>query len=165
MAAAAIVRAVVPTTARRILRRRLVRIAGESVMRGYLGEPAVAGEFVTADLGRLDAAGRLHIAGRSDDVVITGGENVSPAIVERALEALPGIREACVYGRDDPAWGQRVEAAIVTTQDAPGDEAILEALRSTLAPFERPRRLVRLPSLPLGPTGKPDRRALAAASG
>jgi O-succinylbenzoic acid--CoA ligase len=121
--------------------------------------PMVDGTLVTADLGWVDDAG-VHVAGRGDDVIITGGENVHPAEVERALASAPGVAAACAFGVPDERWGQLVAAAIV-----PGERLDLAALHAWLAAHLpahlRPRRLAVLDTLPLLPSGKIDRRALA----
>jgi O-succinylbenzoic acid--CoA ligase len=139
-----------------------VRIeSGRIFVRG----PAVAGRgwLDTGDLGELDARGRLTVHGRADDVIVTGGENVHPLEVERALAAIPGVAEACVFGVPDPTWGQVVAAALVAAP-APDDGAIARALAHTLAPFKRPRRLCYLDALGRTPSGKIDRAATARAA-
>ncbi len=101
----------------------------------------------------------LTVAGRADEVIITGGENVHPSRVEAALLSHPGVTAAAVYGIDDPEWGQTVAAAVVG--DVP--DAELRAFVATgLAPHEVPKRWRRLEALPLLPNGKIDRRALQA---
>ncbi|HEX4418162.1 MAG TPA: AMP-binding protein [Kofleriaceae bacterium] len=123
----------------------------------YLGGAAIAPAFTTADLGYLDG-GALHIAGRRDDAIITGGENVHPIAIEGVLAATPGVRAACVFGVPDARWGQIVGAAIVV---APGFElgAAAARWRTALPAHARPRRLAICAALPLLPTGKVDRRA------
>ncbi|MGK7311137.1 MAG: class I adenylate-forming enzyme family protein [Candidatus Longimicrobiales bacterium M2_2A_002] len=139
------------------------------------------GWFPTGDRGRLDDDGNLHVLGRRSDRIVSGGENVDPVEVERAIEELPGVARACVFGVPDPEWGEVVCAAVVPEQRttgsrplsgepaATGDEtAVLEALRAgvtglrdVLAPFKLPRRVAVLDDLPLTPTGKVDRRETA----
>src|SRR5690606_38626296 len=70
-------------------------------------------EMTVGDLGRLDADGFLHLDGRRDGLVITGGVNVYPAEIERVLHAMPGVQDVAVFGRPDERWGQRVTAAVV----------------------------------------------------
>jgi acyl-CoA synthetase (AMP-forming)/AMP-acid ligase II len=116
-------------------------------------------------LGHFDEQGRLHVLGRSDHVIISGGENVSPTEVEAVLEACPGVLEACVFAVPDPHWGQRVAAALrVRELDAEtvlaGAESLAERL---LAAFKRPRHYVLATAFVYGPTGKLDRRATAEA--
>jgi O-succinylbenzoic acid--CoA ligase len=119
---------------------------------------------LTQDAGRFDSAGRLEVLGRLDDVITTGGEKVAPTMVEAALAALPGVAEAVVVGVDDAEWGQRVGAAITSTDTAttPTLDELRSALRDTLPPAALPTRLAVLAELPMIGTGKPDRKAVAA---
>lgn len=136
-----------------------IAIAGPAVTPGLLGEPPRVGPLVTSDLGRVDAGG-LHVTGRADDVIITGGENVHPSEVEAALSEAPGVAQACAFGVPDPRWGQLVACAIVPR---PGfDRARLDAWLARLPAHLRPRRIDVLDALPLLPTGKIDRRAVRA---
>jgi O-succinylbenzoic acid--CoA ligase len=146
-----------------------VELSGPTLALGYRLDPAatetafVDGWFRTRDAGALDADGRLTVAGRLDDVVITGGVNVAPAAVEAALREHPDVADAVVFGRPDAKWGQQVVAAVVP---APGSRPSLASLRPWVA--ERlggpaaPRSLHVIAAVPLLHTGKPDRRALAA---
>jgi O-succinylbenzoic acid--CoA ligase len=131
-------------------------------MAGYVGEPPLDPQawFDTGDLGEFDADGFLHVEARAGDLIITGGENVYPAEVERVLEAFPGIAAAGVFGVPDETWGQVVAAALVT-REAPVDEQGLAAyLGERLSPHKWPRRICTVPALPHTPAGKLDRAAL-----
>src|SRR5258708_15509809 len=146
-------------------------VRSPSLMAGYF--PAEAhpnpftadGWFRTGDHGRIDEQGRLHVLGRTSELIVTGGENVYPAEVERELELIPGIRSCCVFGVPDETWGQIVCAAI-TASDA--DTALFEGfgerVAATLAPHKRPRRIAGLEDLPMTAAGKLDRSATAAAA-
>lgn len=125
----------------------------------YLDGAPIAPAFTTPDLGHLDG-GALRVAGRSDDVIVTGGENVHPSAVEAALAATPGVRAACAFGVPDERWGQIVAAALVVD---PGFDAATAAARwrAALPGHARPRRIAICAALPLLPTGKVDRRAAA----
>jgi O-succinylbenzoic acid--CoA ligase len=137
-----------------------LRVRGPTLAARYLDGTPIAPELVTADLGEV-RDGVLRIFGRTDDVIITGGENVHPAEVEAVLAATPGVRSACVFGIADERWGQIVAAAIATAPDF--DPAAARARwHAALAPHARPRRLAILPQLPQLPNGKLDRRAIAA---
>jgi O-succinylbenzoic acid--CoA ligase len=129
----------------------------------YLGGAAIAPAFATADLGFLEG-GALHIAGRRDDVIITGGENVHPAAIEAVLAATPGVRAACAFGVADARWGQVVGAALVV-EPSFAIAAATAHWHAALPAHARPRRLAIAShpdaGLPLGPTGKVDRRAAA----
>ena len=139
-----------------------IRIRTAARATGVLGGPrdASTGWQVTSDLGWLDAAGHLHVTGRADDVIITGGENVHPLEVEAHVAAAPGVAAACVFAVPDARWGQLVAAAVVAA--AGFDRAALVAHLAALGPHHRPRRLAIVDALPLGPSGKVDRRAAAA---
>ncbi len=137
-----------------------ILIAGPTVA---LGTAAADGWLHSGDLGALDERGHLLVTGRKSDMIVTGGENVTPVEVEAALEAHPAVLEAAVLGRADPEWGEAVTAIVVAR---PGLRALPEELRAhcarSLAPFKVPKRFV-LTSGPLPRTrsGKLSRRELA----
>jgi O-succinylbenzoic acid--CoA ligase len=137
-----------------------ITVDGPMVSSGYWGEPDRDGPFETRDVGYLDEAGRLHVIGRSDDVVISGGENIHPAEVEAALESLPAVQAVAAFGVPDDEWGERLEAAVVLHDPAATPELIERDLRQSLPDFKVPKRWHILAALPLGPTGKVDRVAL-----
>ena len=120
------------------------------------------GWFYTGDVGRLDADGRLQIAGRMTDMIISGGENIWPGPVEDLLRLHPGVAEVAVAGRPDPEWGQRVVAWVVPSD--PTEPPTLEDLRDLvgdrLARFAAPRQLVLTRSLPRTSIGKVRRERL-----
>jgi O-succinylbenzoic acid--CoA ligase len=136
----------------------LLRITSPSLASRYLDGEAIAPTFVTADLGYVDDV--VHVLGRADDVIITGGENVHPTQVEAVLARTRGVREAVAFGVADPRWGQVVAAAVVR---APGwnRDAALDEWHANLPPHARPRRLVELDALPRLPSGKVDRRSIS----
>lgn len=113
----------------------------------------------SADLGFLDERGWLHVTGRADDVIITGGENVHPLAIEEILARAPGVLDVCACGVPDPRWGERIVAAVVL-DPATTVDAVVAFARSHLPSHQRPRELHQLPALPRTATGKPDRRAL-----
>ncbi|WCZ37373.1 putative sulfoacetate--CoA ligase [Corynebacterium heidelbergense] len=145
-------------------------LSGPMVSAGYRNGPQAAfpqpGVFRTSDLGRLDTQGSLHVLGRMDAVINTGGMKVLPEDVERALTALPGIAEACAVGIPDPEFGQAVAAGVVLQPDATYPSASLTAaVRQALAAagvpaYVRPRCLRSLPRLPVTGPGKVDRQAV-----
>jgi o-succinylbenzoate---CoA ligase len=143
-----------------------ILVRGPTLMTGHLTPRGPEAPFLdggwlpTGDHGRLDDAGNLHVAGRRADRIITGGENVDPVEVEQALEQIPGIAQACVFGVPDPEWGEVVWAAVVAG-DAFDPATLADLLRARLAPFKRPRRIVRLEALPTRGAGKVDREAAA----
>jgi acyl-CoA synthetase (AMP-forming)/AMP-acid ligase II len=141
----------------------IVSVRSPAAFDGWLGETLSpfddAGFYDTGDVGEL-VDGRLIVHVRRTDLIVTGGENVYPREVEDALERIPGVTSACVFGVPDVRWGQRVAAAIVASA-ATDERSILDGLRPQLASFKSPRLLARVDSLPLGATGKVDRRAAA----
>lgn len=144
-----------------------VSVRGENLLSYYLPSGASGrdahGFFATGDLGRWDAMGNLHILGRADDVIVTGGENVHPLQVEAALEEDPAIAAAAVFPLPDEEWGQLVAAAVVPRADASPDlEEVRARLRQLLPGYALPRRLFTVDALPQNAVGKLDRRALAA---
>lgn len=146
-----------------------IELAGPTLALGYRLDPAATeaafadGWFRTRDAGTLDADGRLTVTGRLDDVVISGGVNVSPVAVEAALREHPAVADAVVFGRPDERWGQRVVAAVVPASGSHPDLAELRTwVTARLGAAAAPRQLHVLATLPLLHTGKPDRRAVAA---
>jgi O-succinylbenzoic acid--CoA ligase len=106
--------------------------------------------------------GVLHVSGRTSDVIITGGENVQPAEVDRVLEQVPFVASACVFGVEDAVYGERVAVALVVRDgDAFDPEALSAHAERHLAAFKRPRLAVVLDALPTGPSGKVDRKKTA----
>jgi O-succinylbenzoic acid--CoA ligase len=142
-----------------------VRIGGPTLFDGYEGDPELTasvledGWFLTSDAGRLDDDGRLHVLGRLDDVVVSGGVNVPTPAVARRLRAHPGVAAAEVLGVPDEEWGNRVVAFVV----APAGLSLGEARDWVGGEHPRswaPRSLVVLDEIPLLSNGKPDRMRL-----
>jgi O-succinylbenzoic acid--CoA ligase len=151
-----------------------IALGGPTLAAGYRGRPAETAaafgtdrhgrrEFRTGDLGRF-VDGRLEVVGRADDVIVTGGEKVAPAAVERVLAAQPGVRAACVVGLPDAEWGAVVAAAVVVdpaADAAAGPERLRVAVREALGRAAVPRVLQAVDAVPLRGIGKPDRIAVA----
>jgi fatty-acyl-CoA synthase len=130
---------------------------------GYTGGEAgrtVGNLMAVGDLGHLDAAGRLFIDGRADDMIVSGGENVHPAEVEELLAAHPGIREAAVVGVPDEEFGQRLRAYVVAAGPGLGEDDVKGHVAANLARYKVPRDVVFLDELPRSPTGKVVKRLL-----
>lgn len=143
-----------------------VLVRSPTQMLGYAGEaesPIDAdGWLHTGDLGRVDADGHLWITGRSKDIVIRGGENISPAAVEGALTALPGVSEAAVFGVPHPELGEEVMAVVVVDAEQTPDQ-LRDQVRSRVASFAVPTRWrIQTEPLPVNQTGKVDKVALRA---
>lgn len=147
-----------------------VQLSGPTLADGYLGEPErTAAAFVrdaggarwyrTGDTGAV-VDGALRISGRIDNVIVSGGVNVSLDRVERIVRALPGLESAVVVPVPDDRWGQ---ASVVVVATDAGD-ALLPVIRDAVAAEAgtpaRPRGILHVPEIPLLPSGKPDRAAL-----
>jgi O-succinylbenzoic acid--CoA ligase len=137
---------------------------GEILVQGPTVAPGRAdadGWLHTGDLGRIDEEGFLYVEDRIDDMIVTGGENVVPAEVEKVLMRHPEVADAAVIGRDDPEWQQAVTAVVVLES---GSEATPDELRrhcaEALAGFKVPKRVELAAALPRTPSGKLMRRAL-----
>ncbi len=120
------------------------------------------GWLTTGDVGAF-AAGRLEVHGRADHVILTGGENVAPEAVERALEQHAEVLEAGVLGRDDAEWGQRVVAMVVARDPtAPPDlDALRDHVGAALGRHAAPRELHLVDLVPRTSLGKVARAELA----
>jgi O-succinylbenzoic acid--CoA ligase len=138
----------------------LVRVAGDSIFRGYFPDWDDRGTFVTEDLGRFDAHGHLEISGRRDALIITGGEKADPLEIERLLRSSGEFADLAVVGVPDPAWGHAVVACYPALAPAP-DLARAAAALQALAPFKRPRHYVPLADWPRNAQGKVNRAELA----
>ncbi|MEY4174893.1 MAG: 2-succinylbenzoate--CoA ligase [Actinomycetota bacterium] len=116
----------------------------------------------TGDLGRFLPDGRLHVEGRRGDLVITGGENVWPEVVEAALATVAGVAEVAVGGVADSEWGQRVVAWVVPTDptEPPSLAQVRSTVAETLPAFCAPKELVIVESLPRTALGKVQRHLL-----
>jgi o-succinylbenzoate---CoA ligase len=139
----------------------VVEISGPTLFSGYAGDSTSdpgGGWFRTGDRGEVTDEGELILRGRVSDVIITGGENVDPVEVEAALEALPGVREACVFGVPDETFGELVAALFVPDEPTEKPENLLISLRDRIARYKVPRRWLAVPDLPRLPSGKLDRR-------
>ena len=121
----------------------------------------VDGWLHTGDVGRIDDDGFLFVEGRTDEMIITGGENVSPGEVEDVLTRHPDIVEAAVVGRPDPEWQQAVTAVVVLSNgSALSVEEVREHCSRSLAGYKVPKRVEIVTELPRTPSGKLHRSAL-----
>ncbi|MBT7261165.1 MAG: long-chain-fatty-acid--CoA ligase [Desulfobacula sp.] len=113
------------------------------------------GWLKTGDKGWMDEDGYIYLAGRGDDMIIRGGENISPEEVEDVLHSHPNIEETAVIGIPDPEWGQKTCAVVVLKREkATTAEEIMEYCRSRLAGFKRPEKIIFEKSLPRNTMGK-----------
>ena len=143
-----------------------VHVAGDAVSSGYVGDGGEddafdGGGFLTGDLGTLDGEGRLVLTGRASTFINLAGKKVQPEEVERVLREAPGVRDARVFGLDDPVRGQQVVAAVVATPGvSPPD--LRGYCGGRLAAYQIPRTIVLVDAVPLTERGKTDRAKLEA---
>lgn len=137
-----------------------IQVRGPNLFREYWRNPDATrrafatGWFETGDLGSRDASGFLSLVGRSNDLIISGGYNIYPAVVERVINACPGVRESAVVGILDDIYGERV-AAVVVRDDLSLDEAHLRAFcADRLVDYQRPRTIRFVNALPRNSMGK-----------
>jgi long-chain acyl-CoA synthetase len=136
-----------------------------SVMLGYWREPDLTAETMragwlhTGDMGYLDAEGYLYVVDRRKDLIIRGGFNVFPRDVEEALLEHPAVAAAAVVGRPDKAHGEEVVAFVAPSRNLDPDDVVAWA-RARIGGYKYPREVHVLPTLPLTPVGKVDRKAL-----
>lgn len=124
---------------------------------GAPSEPLATGSggwFATRDLGRVDPDGLVWIEGRADAIIVSGGLNVSPAEVEQVIEALPGVREAVVFGLPDEKWGEVVAAVVECDTLSVTPEQVDRHCRARLARGRCPTRIAVVNELPRTWTGK-----------
>jgi fatty-acyl-CoA synthase len=151
-------------------------IGGPAVFAGYVTGPRGGGPRVsrgatvrdcwldTGDLGRVDADGYVYLTGRAKDLIIRGGHNIDPRVIEEALLGHPGVMAAAAVGQPDAHAGEVPVAYVVPADPGAFDEAgLLEWAASTIGePAARPRRIYAIPAIPLTAVGKQFRPALAA---
>lgn len=145
-----------------------VWLRGPTVVRGYLGDPAITaanftdGWLRTGDLGSVSAAGDLIIRGRIKELINRGGEKISPERVEGVLASHPEVMEVAVFGVPDKLYGEKVAAVIVPRESAsPTPQGLADFCRDRLAPFEIPVEFQEASELPHTAKGSLDRRAVA----
>jgi len=138
-----------------------VCVRGGNVMMGYWNQPAETAKvmrghwLLTGDIGYRDADGYYFITDRKKDMLLVNGINVYPREVEEIIYQFPGVKEASVIGVPDARKGEQPLAYVVANEGAQVEEkALLQFLRSKLADYKAPRRVVFLPALPRNATGK-----------
>jgi O-succinylbenzoic acid--CoA ligase len=138
-----------------------LRIAGESVFRGYFPGWRTERDFTTDDLGFIDRNGHVQVTGRRDGIIITGGKKVQPADVEAALRATGEFDDVAVLGVPDPEWGETVVACYPDTARMPDLARVAQALTVQLAAPARPKRYLAVAEWPRNAQGKLNRALLA----
>jgi len=148
-----------------------VQVRGKHLFAGYWGlENKTAesysgdGFFKTGDIGAMGSDGRLTLAGRSTDMIISGGYNVYPKEIELLLDLLPGVDETAVVGLEHPDFGEAVTAFVVCRNEAVdetvSEAALHQAVEGALANFKRPKRYIFLEELPRNSMGKVQKAGL-----
>jgi acyl-CoA synthetase (AMP-forming)/AMP-acid ligase II len=138
-------------------------VGNEMLFEGYTGdeedEEMVDGHMSTGDLGHLDDEGRLFVEGRSDEMIVSGGENVYPQEVEETLEKHQSVAEAAVIGVEDEEFGERLKAFVVKEGEVSEDD-LKSHVKENLAKYKVPREIEFIDELPRKPQGKVDKQAL-----
>lgn len=139
---------------------------GPGQFAGYVNDPDKTaltlseGWLKTDDFGYLDERGNLHILARRKDLILSGGENIIPAEIERALKQHPQVRDAVVLPIQDEQWGQAPGAVVVSADSELSPELLTAFLRERIASYKLPRLFVFVKNLPTLPTGKIDLQAV-----
>lgn len=140
----------------------------EEAFEGYHNRPDAnakslrGGWYFTGDTGYMDAEGDLFVTGRVDDMIISGGENISPVDIESVLSLHPAVDEVAVAGLQDERWGQRVVAFVKRKFAVDNNQLDAHCRESDLVNFKRPREYVFVEEIPKSPVGKVLRRKLVA---
>lgn len=146
----------------------IARLDGDEAFSGYWRRPDADakalhdGWYYSGDTGYFDGDGDLFVTGRVDDMIISGGENISPAEIESVLSLHPAVLEVAVVGLPDNRWGQRVTAFVKRTGGLDSQALDAHCRASPLADFKRPREYLFVRSIPKSPVGKILRRLLVA---
>jgi 2-furoate---CoA ligase len=146
----------------------LADLRGDESFEGYWNRPEADakslrdGWYFTGDTGYFDRDGDLFVSGRMDDMIISGGENISPVEIESLLSLHPAVNEVAVVGLPDERWGQRVTAFIKRNGAVTSEELDAHCRSSGLLNFKRPREYVFVRDVPRSPVGKLLRRKLVA---
>jgi len=145
-----------------------IEVRGPNVFKGYWQMPEKTAEelrtdgfFITGDLGMIDENGYVQIVGRNKDLIISGGYNIYPKEIELVLDDQPGVLESAVIGVPHPDFGEGVIGVLVKESNARPDlEQIETAIRSELARFKHPKRLIVVEELPRNTMGKVQKNIL-----
>lgn len=141
-----------------------IHVRGEQVSGEYLHKKAIAddGWFATNDAGWLDEGGYLFVEGRLDDVIVRGGENISPGEIEDVLRSFDDVADCAVLGIPCTQWGEKVVAVIVSRSGSPDTDRMAAAIRERLRSTKTPEQWFIRDELPYNETGKLLRRVLKA---
>jgi len=133
----------------------------EGYSSGGESKEVVDGLMASGDVGRFDDQGRLHVEGRDDEMIVSGGENVFPQEVENCLARHEGVVDVAAIGVDDDQFGKRLRVFVVAREARPSEDELKEWVRQNLARYKVPREIVFLDELPRNATGKILKRELA----
>ncbi|MEM7079927.1 MAG: AMP-binding protein [Pseudomonadota bacterium] len=149
-----------------------IEVRGDNVFGGYWNMPEKTAEeirgdgfFITGDLGTQDESGRVSIVGRAKDLIISGGYNVYPKEIEKAIDELPGVVESAVIGVPHPDFGEGVVAVVVPEADPVALTQLDTALADQLARFKQPKHVINVDELPRNTMGKVQKNVLRDAYG
>jgi acyl-CoA synthetase (AMP-forming)/AMP-acid ligase II len=141
-----------------------IYVRGEQVSGEYTNRKVIDsdGWFATNDGGWLDEEGYLFVEGRLDDVIVRGGENISPGEIEDVLREHPGVADVAVLGVHDDEWGERVAAVVVARGARPSPDELAQWVKARLRSTKTPEVWEFREALPYNDTGKLIRRQLKA---
>ena len=141
-------------------------LRGKNVMQSYWNQPEATADTLkngwlhTGDVAYMDEEGFIYIVDRLKDMIISGGENVYPAEIEKVIADMPQVNGAAVIGRPDPKWGEVSIAFVERSDNALTEAAVLAHCQASLARFKIPKAVVFMEELPRNPTGKIQKQAL-----
>jgi fatty-acyl-CoA synthase len=145
---------------------------GPNLMKGYWNRPEATREAIrdgwlyTGDLGKFDEEGFLYVVDRVKDMILSGGENIYPAEIERVIRELPGVLDVSVIGIPDERWGEAPKAFIERRGAEPlSPEEIIDHCQSKLARYKVPKSIEFIPELPRNPSGKVLKKELRVSEG
>jgi fatty-acyl-CoA synthase len=136
-------------------------VRGPNMMKGYWNRPEATAQTIregwlfTGDMGKLDKDGYLYVIDRRKDMILSGGENIYPAEIERVIREMPGVADASVIGVPDEKWGEVPKAFIEKgEEEPPSPEEVIAFCRSRLAGYKVPKHIAFIDELPRNPSGK-----------
>ncbi|MFC1580999.1 long-chain-fatty-acid--CoA ligase [Thermodesulfobacteriota bacterium] len=136
-------------------------VRGPNMMKGYWNRPDATAETIrdgwlfTGDMGKLDKDGYLYVIDRRKDMILSGGENIYPAEIEKVIRDMPGVADASVIGVPDEKWGEVGKVFIEMGEgERPGPEEVIAFCRSQLAGYKVPKYIEFIEELPRNPSGK-----------
>lgn len=134
-----------------------ILVKSPMTMSGYLGKEPLSGQFLTGDIGEIDADGFLYVTGRTSDMIISGGENIYPREIENVAYGLSNLTECAVIGKFDEKWGQ---IPVIYYAGKASETELQEHLIKHLTAFKIPKKFVKLDTLPKNASNKIDKKVL-----